>query len=157
MTLFGNCDGGMIKVQTECPSSANLIAVSIDNFVANVPVTGFSLDLSTNHQFLHSLDEFTYVFAFGDRVGELTLSGIAFTHKCPGNNSANPSALYQYYLDNKVSTRLKPAKITILQAPTTLIGFLTGMRMEIPNPSLPMMQWVLRYHVIINPKKGGTS
>lgn len=151
MSVFGPCDGSVLKVQTDCkPGASTLIAISVDNFVANVPITGFSLDLSTNHQFLHSLDEFTYVFAFGDRVGELTISGVAFTRRCPGlEKTAGP--LYQYYLDNRVSASLTPTKITIMEMPTTLIGFLTGMHAEIPNPSLPIIQWALRYHVIINP------
>lgn len=151
MSVFGPCDGGVFKVRSDCPPSKYLVAVSVENFVANVPVTGFSLDLSTNHQFLHSLDEFTYLFAFGDRVGELTLSGVTFTRRCEQLPTTGSKPLYNYYLDNRVSASLKPTKITMVQSNTTLIGFLTGMRMEIPNPALPIIQWVLRYHVIINP------
>lgn len=155
MSVFSSCDGEILKVQTDCKNSDSIAAVSVDGFVANVPLTGFALDLSTNHQFLHSLDEFIYVFAFGDRVGELTLSGITFTGKCPNTTSGEPKDIYSYYLQNRVSKTLKPTKITVSGGQTTLLGFLTGMRMEIPNPSLPVMQWVLRYHVIIDSRSPG--
>jgi hypothetical protein len=45
---------------------------------------------------------------------------------------------------------LAPAKITVGGAATTLLGFLTGLRIEIPNPALPIVQWVLRYNVVID-------
>jgi hypothetical protein len=149
MSVFTPCDGKVLKVQTDC-TDAGIVAISIDGFLQNIPVVGFALDLSTNHQFLHSLDEFIYVFAFGDRVGELTLSGITFTGKCAGGDTADIASLYKYYLDNKVSTSLAPAKITVGGAATTLLGFLTGLRIEIPNPALPIVQWVLRYNVVID-------
>jgi hypothetical protein len=158
MSVFSSCDGEILKIKTDCTGDGIVAAVSVAGFVANVPLTGFALDLSTNHQFLHSLDEFIYVFAFGDRVGELTLSGITFTgKKCPNTTSAAPGDLYSYYLQNRVSKTLKPTKITVAGGQTTLLGFLTGMRMEIPSPALPIMQWVLRYHVIIDSRAPGNN
>jgi hypothetical protein len=112
------------------------------------------LEMSTNHQFLHSLDEFIYVYAFGDRVGELIISGIAFT-ECvttgPGATaSGHMDSLYAHYLRSRLAKNLTPTKITLGSANTELLGFLTGMRLEVPNPQLPIAQWVLRYQVILN-------
>jgi hypothetical protein len=152
MSVFGPCDGGVLKVVTNC--GVQTAVIKVDGFIATVPITGFTLELGTNHQFLHSLDEFIYVFAFGDRIGELTLSGMTFTNTntCGSQTAgAAPGDIYSFYMANRLSRNLTPAKITINGANTSLLGFLTGFREEMPNPALPIVQWVLRYNVVINP------
>jgi hypothetical protein len=37
------------------------------------------------------------------------------------------------------------------------LGFLTGLKMEIPNPAYPMMQWALQFNVILNTPDGGVE
>jgi hypothetical protein len=166
MSLFQcDTDGGVVRVSNGC---AAVVVINVENFAGSlmqeVPVTGYSLELSTNHQFLHTLDEFIYAFAFGDRIGELTLTGIAFTVPvCAGGDGASGNAaqrsitdkvkqenVYEFYLANKFSKSLRPTKIQIGGAGIKLIGFLTGMRMEVPNPQLPIMQWALRYNVVVD-------
>jgi hypothetical protein len=166
MSLFQcDTDGGVVRVPTGC---AEIVVIKVENFAGSlmqeVPVTGYSLELSTNHQFLHTLDEFIYAFAFGDRIGELTLTGVAFTVPvCAGGDGAagdfnqrnitdevKQENVYEFYLANKFSRSLRPTKIQIGSADIQLIGFLTGMRMEVPNPQLPIMQWVLRYNVVVD-------
>jgi hypothetical protein len=159
MSIFVPCEGGVYKhVDTKCNGSCacdSVAVISLDNnFVITVPITGFMLEMSTNHQFLHSLDEFVYVYAFGDRVGELTISGIAFTDcvvsKVGVTAGATVDSIYKKYLQKRLSKTLTPSKITIGNAPAELLGFLTGMRIEVPNPQLPIAQWVLRFQVILN-------
>lgn len=160
MSIFITCEGGVYKHTpgNECAAD-NIVVIKVDGFVATVPVTGYAMELSTNHQFLHSLDEFIYVFAFGDRVGELTLSGVAFTG-CVSSASgsvtdANPESVYNHYLQNRLSAKMAPTQITLGGATSAkLLGFLTGMRLEVPNPANPIAQWVLRYQVILNSSAG---
>lgn len=164
MSIFVTCEGGVYKHTpgNECAAD-NVVVIKVDGFVATVPVTGYALELSTNHQFLHSLDEFIYVFAFGDRVGELTLSGIAFTG-CVSDaagpvTDANVDSIYNHYLQNrlgaKAANNMAPTQITLGGATSAkLLGFLTGMRLEVPNPANPIAQWVLRYQVILNSSAG---
>jgi hypothetical protein len=122
----------------------------------HVPITGYTLDLSTNHQFLHTLNEFIYAFAFGDRVGELTLTGVAFTAPTCAvgvgdiSNDVKQENVYEFYLAQKFSKSLTPTKITIGGSSIQLIGFLTGVRMSVPDPQLPIMQWALRFNVIVD-------
>jgi hypothetical protein len=158
MAIFGACDGEVFKAETQCPTIA---AIKVDGFITTVPVTGYTLELNTNHQFLHSLDEFIYVFAFGDRIGELTLSGISFTGTVCGTSGpitdAAADSIYKYYADNRLAAKTIPAQITIggNQSSAQLLGFLTGMRLELPNPANPIAQWTLRFAVILNPAAGG--
>jgi hypothetical protein len=173
MSLF-KCDteGGVVRVKTGCPE---VVVINVENFAGSlmqeVPVTGYSLELSTNHQFLHTLDEFIYAFAFGDRIGELTLTGIAFTVPvCAGGptergtaaqrsitNQVKQENVYEFYLANRFSKSLRPTKIQIGGAGVNLIGFLTGMRMDVPNPQLPIVQWALRYNVVVDTTGATTS
>jgi len=159
MSVFVPCEGGVYKhVDANCQKGCNscdIAVITVDDLqTLTVPITGFMLEMSTNHQFLHSLDEFIYVYAFGDRVGELIISGIAFT-ECvttgPGATaSGHMDSLYAHYLRSRLAKNLTPTKITLGSANTELLGFLTGMRLEVPNPQLPIAQWVLRYQVILN-------
>jgi hypothetical protein len=167
MAIFLGCDTGVYKFARPQGTDSNgaacpppVVVLQVADFINTVPLTGFSLELSTNHQFLHSLDDFIYVFSFGDRVGELTLSGLAFASCVGGSGGANnsqPVAVYNYYLKNRLSVKSTPTLITLGGASSAqLIGFLTGMRLEMPNAVNPIAQWVLRYAVILN-KTGGAA
>lgn len=167
MSVF-KCDttGGIVRVQTDCKE---VVVIRVDNVTGagsrmeNVPITGYTLELSTNHQFLHTLDEFIYAFAFGDRVGELTLTGVAFTApacKSEGgdiSNEVKQENVYEFYLAQKFSKSLTPTKITIGGSAIQLVGFLTGVRMSVPDPQLPIMQWALRFSVIVDATGSATS
>lgn len=155
------CDttGGIVRVPTDCPE---VVVIQVDSVTSKgsrmeyVPITGYTLELSTNHQFLHTLNDFIYAFAFGDRVGELTLTGIAFTApacKAEGGNISNEvkqENVYEFYLAQKFSKTLTPTKIKIGGSDIRLVGFLTGVRMSVPDPQLPIMQWALRFSVIVD-------
>ena len=169
MSIFkSDSTGSVVRVKPN-PESVDIVVIKVDNIAGSimkeVPVTGYTLELSTNHQFLHTLDEFIYAFAFGDRIGELTLTGIAFTTSvCEANGVSARNItdeviqenVYEFYLANKFSTSLRPTKIQIGRSGIQLIGFLTGMRMEVPNPQLPIMQWALRFSVVVS-KAGATT
>lgn len=164
MSIFQPCELGVLRVNT-CATGGTVV-INIDGFRDSssvmLPITGFTLDLGTNHQFLHTLDEFIYLYAFGDRIGELVLSGVSFAGTCVSDsvtaNAENlsvklaPEKILEYYNSNKVSkaTGPEPTFITIGGDKHVLIGFLTGMRLDMPNPTMPVVQWALRYNVVLN-------
>jgi hypothetical protein len=157
-SIFTPCEGGVFRVPLEdggCHSKDVIIALSVDGFDATVPVTGVSIDLGTNHQFLHTLDEFIYVYSFGDRIGQMTISGISFT-ECSTTAGGSPINVYNYYMKNRLAKTLKPTKLQ-LAGSTVALGFLTGLKMEIPNPTYPIMQWALQFNVILNTPDGGVQ
>lgn len=154
MSVFQPCEGGIYKVPQDCPGGGGKStgAINIAGFPGGVPITGFLLELHTNHQFLHSLDEFIYVFPFGDRIGELTVTGLTFLGgDCGGETPPGPCSIFGYYLSKRLSKKegFTPSKITLSDCPGVLLGFLTGLRIETLKPELPIVQWVLRYNVII--------
>jgi hypothetical protein len=151
------CEGGVLRVNAGC-AAGTIATIAVDPFPLQLPITGYSLDMGTNHQFLHSLDNFIYLYAFGDRIGELTLSGLAFTGSCVQNNGGgdisnamSQCAILSYYNDSRVSNSngTKASLISIGNCSKILRGFLTGMRLDVPDPSAPVVQWALRYHVIL--------
>jgi hypothetical protein len=160
MAIFAPCDGGVYCVKDACPdkgAASNPKTVNIDGFPGGIAITGFTLELHTNHQFLHSLNEFIYVFPFGDRIGELTITGLTFLGggacgDCPDSENSGPCGIFGYYLRKRLSKPegFTPSKITLAGCDEgQMLGFLTGLRMETVKPELPLVQWVLRYNVII--------
>jgi hypothetical protein len=164
-SIFSTCEEGVFRYTPPSggggggvctQNTINIIKISDNDAITMAPVTGFRLELSSNHQFLHTLNNFIYVFSFGDRVGELTISGVVVTG-CSNSNTGETntskssiSDLYKRYLERRLATNLKPSLITIGDSDISLLGFLTGMSMEIPNPAMPIAQWAFRYNVIIN-------
>lgn len=162
MSIFSPCDNGILRINNACAASGgSFAAIEIKDAkgVLETPITGYTLDLGTNHQFLHTLNEFIYVYAFGDRIGELILTGVAFAGTCVKDSATDedkasalsPKSVLQYYINNRVSHAdgVKPAKIIISGAPEIIIGFLTGVRFNLPSPDLPIVQWALRYNVVL--------
>jgi hypothetical protein len=169
-SIFTPCELGVLRVNNSCATPKRAV-IAVDDYSIELPITGFTLDLGTNHQFLHTLDEFIYVYAFGDRIGELTLSGVAFIGDARQEGSCadlsdvlGANSLLQHYLARRIGIGEQgggPASTLILidaaQDSGVLTGFLTGVRMDVPNPALPIVQWVLRYNVIINANGAGTG
>jgi hypothetical protein len=161
-SIFTPVEHGVLRVNNGMGVPTRAV-IAVEDYTLELPITGFTLDLGTNHQFLHTLDEFIYVYAFGDRIGELMLSGVAFTgciqdHSSGGDlaGTLGAAALLTHYLKNRIGRRAGPGSSLILIdavagiSSSVLTGFLTGMRMDVPNPALPIVQWALRYNVIIN-------
>ena len=165
-SIFTPGDHGVLRVDNGLGIPARAV-IGLSDYTIELPITGYTLDLGTNHQFLHTLDEFIYLYAFGDRIGELMLSGVAFTG-CIKDNSGEDlvdklgaSVLLDHYLKNRVGRRAGPGASLILidtvaRSSSVLTGFLTGMRMDVPNPAWPIVQWALRYNVIINDRSTPT-
>ena len=122
------------------------------------------MEMQGSYQFLHALDNFIYHYSFGDRIGEMTVSGIGFVGdpeitnaSCAGDNvvdTKNICGLHELYMRRKQSTILDNTLLKI--GHDACLGgaywaFLTGMRLEVSagvNGGAPLGQWSLRLHVI---------
>lgn len=162
---FAPCTGAVEVSRMGC-SENDFLTIKIGagtNFTSEFILQGVSLELSGNYQFLHTVDDFVYFYAFGDRVGSLTVRGIGFLRICPParlqdttKKGAAILELYDYYNNNKAIARRGMALDIVLTAPSghsiQLYGFLTGMRMDInQEDSGPIGSWILRFDVL--PKK----
>jgi hypothetical protein len=157
--LFSPCVGAVTKVAA-CDTSQKLFAISFDYVTKSpgwfwstpatltAPITGFALEQNGNYQFLHTVNDFIYVYSFGDRVGELVVSGIGFAATCANASNAKLCNVYDFYRKNKLSTNGR-LSVTIGDCPnSTFYAFLTGCRLEMQDPATLIGQWSLRFSVI---------
>lgn len=148
--VFTPCHGA-VEVQREC-EDAKVLTIETTPALTAI-ITGMTLELSGNYQFLHTISDLVYFYAFGDRVGTLNLTGLCFAAKCAGLNKGGLLDAYQYYLDNRATKRGgKPITITISAGAgqsTTLTGFLTGMRLDVADSQMGTVgYWSMRFEVL---------
>lgn len=144
---------GAIQIARTCDIvRPEFLIMSIgDNFDAIV--TGMSLNLAANYQFMHSLDDFIYVYAFGERIGDLSLNGIGFVNACgQGSDRMNIMRLYEYYNTNVSTGIVRPVDITLTSGAKSanLRGVLTAVRIDVVEENGIMGHWSLNFKVIRN-------
>ncbi len=105
----------------------------------------------TNHQFLHTLGNRIYLYVFGDRIGQIGLTGLAFWDNCsavPGGRIGAAHVL-NYFRTQKLSVRAEPIKITI--DPTTVFEcYMQGFNASVINTAQRMYQFHLNLALIPN-------
>lgn len=156
-SIFTPCEGAIVRINlcgTGGGGQSSTFNISIGGNRINFPTTGFILEMQGNYQFLHALDRFIYYYSFGDRVGEMTVSGMGFVGKVctPGMGYAAHDgicSLYDLYASNKQSKIRSALNITAGTC-DAFKAFLTGMRIEVSSGQggVPIGQWSLRFHVI---------
>jgi len=112
-------------------------------------VTRLTVDHAVNAQFLHTLGSLVYVYVFGDRMGTVTLSGLAFPCACPqdgdgqdgGPGGSGAERMLLWYKRHRASRRSEPVRVTLGR--TVLEGFVTGFNEDVVEPSLRLVQWGL--------------
>lgn len=119
-------------------------------------VTRVTVNEQANFQFLHTLGNFIYVYVFGDRIGQLGISGLAFHTTC-GDGSDVAAAFaggeigleeaMRFYKENKLSKKPEPIKVTIgLQ--TTFTVFLTGAHYDVVDPQNKICQFDFTFALV---------
>jgi len=101
-------------------------------------VTRLTVNQQVNVQFLHTLGALIYIYVFGDRMGQIGLSGLAFSCDCTGSD-VGADKILQWYSRNRVSKKKDPVQITI--GSTTLEGFVVNCTEDVVDPSLRLVQW----------------
>jgi hypothetical protein len=110
-------------------------------------ITRVAVAQQTNAQFLHTLGSDIYIYVFGDRIGQLVISGLSFAADCDGGGDAHGMELMmQYYTENKLSARRDPVKVMIGRVPVT--GFVQGLTTDIVDPSTRIAQYNLTLMMI---------
>lgn len=145
--IFSPCTGAIAKVPG-CEGDAAFAISFGGGAKITAPMTGFVLEQNGNYQFLHTVNDFIYVYAFGDRVGELLISGMGFVKACPGADSAKLCSVFEFYQTNKISKK-GDLTVTLGDCPdATFFAFLTGMRLELQDPTTQIGQWSLRFSIV---------
>lgn len=119
-------------------------------------ITGIQGDLQTNTRFTHALDNNIYVYSFGDRMGQVTISGLAFEGDCfqargqvPTNPLSGSSLLtgldqvLLFYRANRVSISNLPV-IIFLGTISVIRGYLVGINFATQSVETKMTAWTMR-------------
>jgi len=98
-------------------------------------ITGISFSAAANYQMEPSLDDVIYLFAFGDKPTEITITGIAFPELCDGGK-VGIAQFFQFYRNNKITLKQSTIpQVQVNMAGEVLTGFLVGMELTIDDPA----------------------
>lgn len=102
-------------------------------------VTRFTVSSQVNVQFLHSLGALIYIYVFGDRIGQVSLSGLSFGCTCPDGDELGAEKMMQWYKVNRASKRAEPVEVAI--GSVVIRGFVTSFSEDLVDPSISLVQW----------------
>jgi len=101
-----------------------------------------------NFNILHAIGGDIFLYVFGDRAGQLQVSGLSFPEQCNGGESG-VDAIANFYRKNKLSVRKEEFEVIIGTTPYR--GFLAGIATELANPESRISQFVLQ--IVTIPEK----
>ena len=161
--LFSACPGRVTVVSTPVDNcSVNMVSIAGDN---NTPALTYERDAliltrinvtqNANMHFLHTLGNRVYVYAFGDRMGQIQLTGLAFAATSDHGESASAGSscakaglpyhsaknVFTWYKINKASTRATPVIVTIFDL--TFQGFVVALNTDVIDPASQLVQWTI--------------
>ncbi len=101
---------------------------------SRVIITGATYSQSANIQFQQSLKDAIYMYVFGERMGQIEISGMAFASACTDTDktTAGVDDILAYYQDGRASKSGDAISIIIGKTPIT--GFLVGCNVRMVNP-----------------------
>ena len=111
-------------------------------------ITQGGVQLDGAFQFLHTLNDFIYVYTFGDRIGELMVSGVTFLDNCAGQAVSGFESVLGYYYANRIANLGGPVKVSFGSTALGVFqGFLTGMKVDIVDSESLLGQFAYRLNV----------
>lgn len=117
---------------------------SIDWTTRRSIITRVTVSQRGNFQFLHTLGNDIYIYTFGDRIGSVTISGLAMASDCDASSDAQHGVekILAWYSDNRLAQRKSPVLVTI-GAQTVIEGFVAGNDCDVVDPSIQLVQYNL--------------
>jgi hypothetical protein len=135
MRVFADNAGKVASVAANALPA--LISMSNYNPTAAL-VTGVSASMSCLTSIMKSLANSIYLYTFGDDIGRMTISGLAFSLNC-NDNSSGANQMLNWYAVSRVSNSMAPIQVTF--AGTTFSGFLMGMQIGVADADLRIFSW----------------
>lgn len=147
-TIFESCPGRVTKV-TVPTTNCDVSMVSVLDRNGNteltyekdrIVLTRVTVNQNVNVQFLHSLGNRVYIYSFGDRLGQITLSGMAFATSCEfGATSHSAKNVLEWYKTNKASTRGDAIRVSIFDY--AFQAFLISLTADVVDDKTKLVQW----------------
>ena len=141
--VFSSARGVVKRVDSRRPTVPFRVNINGAQFQRAI-ITQAAVVQNDNYQFLHTLADTIYVYIFGTRIGELTVSGLAFAELCD-TGSDGPTEVFRWYRDNRISQRRE--EIQVVFGDTPFDCFLTGMSAQITDAENILTQWTYRFSV----------
>ena len=141
--MLKGCDGTPVKLILDGfePQAAIIVAPRIDQAV--------------DIQFQTSLKEAVYAYVFGDKMGNVTLSGIAFAGRCGNEEASGLKDMFDYYKDYRASKRKEVVTVTF--GPEAMSGFLLSLNMSALQADARDLAMSFTMALATLPKKGGNG
>jgi hypothetical protein len=111
-------------------------------------ITRINVATQGNYQFLHTLGGNVYVYVFGDKIGQIGISGLAFDSMCTNaTDTLGVENIINYYNENRIVARKTPIKITI-GVKTTLLAYLVAMSVDMVDPAAKLYQFSMQLALV---------
>jgi hypothetical protein len=152
--IFTNVPGVVTVLATN--AGDNPFRMTIDGFPedgsqSGIIITELAIQRHGNFQFLHTLKDLVYVYSFGERIGSIRASGLAFAQLCNGTEGL--PAVLEYYENNRLEARVDPISIVIgTSASGRFRGFLTELNADVSRPEARIAQFGLQFHALPSAK-----
>lgn len=144
------------------PGIATPLTVSIDGFrptTTRAIITKFAVTQRGTAQFLQTLEDFIYVYVFGDTFGAATIDGVFFSGSCgTGGMYTGSDDIFDFYNVKKIATTGKPVTLQIgLTGMGRFRAFLMACSVQVNDPSTQRGNFSLTFNVIPARRPGGGS
>ncbi len=96
-----------------------------------------------NFQFLHTLNETIYAYVFGDRIGELRVSGLCFAHPCDERQYSGMKQIIDNYRAKRIAKSGGPVQVSFGEVDYK--GFLIGMNLDVADAETNLGQWTFSF------------
>ena len=124
---------------------------ALDNVAIKGMLTGVSFGQETNVQFMHTLKDTIYINVFGNKIGQMTLSGIIFLGDVcisgGGKQSGGLDLFYNFFTDNNVVGKADPVVVQIGKG-ITLKTFILGFNFNVADAQTSLGQFTMTMAVI---------
>lgn len=140
--LFATVPGQVVQLADpalSCNTQFLDLNPSIDFNTQKSIVTRVTVSQQVNVQFLHTLGNLIYIYVFGDRMGQVSLSGLSFACVCPDDGVLGAEQMMLWYKTNRASKNPTPVRVTI--GKTVIEGFVTSFTEDVVDPSIRLVQW----------------
>jgi hypothetical protein len=113
-------------------------------------ITEMAIVRDGNYQFVHTLRDLIYVYAFGERIGSLRIAGISFAGGCGDNtNVSGIENVLAFYEANRIGNRNTPMTVGIGTTDAgRFSGFLTRLQVGISRPEARLAQFAFELSTI---------
>ena len=138
------CRRGLVTTMPGCGGMPGKLKLSPNFDPLAALIDAPSISQSVNVQFQASLGGPVYVYVFGDKMGNISVSGTAFAGLCDNQNNSGIKEVIDYYNSNRASQRSEV--VTVTYGSDSFDGFLTRLELK-PKDSLYMLT---SFMIVIN-------